>query len=547
MMGIGAVSAAAQSNDFCITCHEDSFLAQKYPHIETVLAEFEDTVHANFDCVDCHYQGYEDYPHCNKFVTKVTCSECHEEQALEYQHSGHYEARRSGNLEAPSCVECHTVHDVVDPDIGLKGQASVELCASCHADQSRNARFQLKANVVSSFKTSYHGQMYNLGFEGDKYATCVSCHDNHSILSADSPESTIGRNHIVETCAQCHEDANENFVGYLAHYDPEHDEQPILNAIFHFMEILLISVMVVFGLHTFLWFLITITKRSHEDPEKAAEKAKAPKKSIMRFKMHERIQHIVMAFTFLVLAFTGLPLKFSESEISRWVAQHVIGFESAAFAHRVAGVTMILLFVTHLGILAWQIIIKRKYNFLWGTNSLVPQPRDFVEFWEHVKYFLHIRKTPPSFSRWTYWEKFDYMAVFWGMFVIGVSGLMLMAPAMVTKFLPGWVINACHIVHSEEALLATAFIFIVHFFNTHLRPAAFPMDDCIFTGRVTLEQLKEERPAEYEELVASGKIKELETKPLVYWKVVLVRLLGFTFLFTGLALLFMIVTSLIFH
>ena len=55
------------------------------------------------------------------------------------------------------------------------------------------------------------------------------------------------------------------------------------------------------------------------------------------------------------------------------------------------------------------------------------------------------------------------------------------------------------------ALLATGFIFTIHFFNTHFRPDKFPMDPVIFTGRVTVDELKYDKPAEYEQLVAEGK------------------------------------------
>ena len=86
----------------------------------------------------------------------------------------------------------------------------------------------------------------------------------------------------------------------------------------------------------------------------------------------------------------------------------------------------------------------------------------------------------PNYGRWTYWEKFDYLAVFWGVAIIGFSGLVLWFPVFFTKFFPGWVINVSQIIHSDEALLAVGFIFTVHFFNTHFRPEAFPMDTVIF-------------------------------------------------------------------
>ena len=85
--------------------------------------------------------------------------------------------------------------------------------------------------------------------------------------------------------------------------------------------------------------------------------------------------------------------------------------------------------------------------------------------------------------------------------MIGVSGLMLWFPDFFTKFLPGWALNAAYIIHSDEALLATGFIFLFHFFHTHLRPESFPMDPVIFTGSMPLHRFKEERPLEYQRMV----------------------------------------------
>ena len=99
------------------------------------------------------------------------------------------------------------------------------------------------------------------------------------------------------------------------------------------------------------------------------------------------------------------------------------------------------------------------------------------------------------------------MAVFWGVAIIGFSGLCSGSPASCTSFLPGWVLNAAYIIHSDEALLATGFIFLFHFFHTHLRPETFPMDPVIFTGRMPLATLEEERPLEYPRLVAEGKLE----------------------------------------
>ena len=87
------------------------------------------------------------------------------------------------------------------------------------------------------------------------------------------------------------------------------------------------------------------------------------------------------------------------------------------------------------------------------------------------------------FDRWTYWEKFDYWAPFWGVTIIGGSGLMLWFPDVTASILPGWVFNVATIAHGEEAVLAAVFLFTVHFFNNHFRPDKFPLDIVMFTGR----------------------------------------------------------------
>jgi len=144
--------------------------------------------------------------------------------------------------------------------------------------------------------------------------------------------------------------------------------------------------------------------------------------------------------------------------------------------------------------------------FITGPSGMLPGMVDLKEFWQSVLWFLG-RGKRPDYGRWTYWEKFDYFAVFWGVSIIGATGLLLWFPTLFTHIMPGWLLNVATIIHSDEALLAVGFIFTVHFFNTHFRPEKFPMDTVIFTGTVPLEELKEDRPREYRELVESGELE----------------------------------------
>ena len=179
---------------------------------------------------------------------------------------------------------------------------------------------------------------------------------------------------------------------------------------------------------------------------------------------------------------------------------------------------------------------------IFGPNSLIPGPQDLWDIIAMFKWFFG--KGPrPVFDRWTYWEKFDYWAPFWGVSIIGVSGAMLWFPNLTASFLPGWVFNVAAIVHSEEAILAVVFLFTVHFFNNHLRPDKFPLDIVMFTGTFTLEEFRREHALEYQRLVASGELEkylvEAPSRPMTIGS----KILGFTLMAVGFALLALVVNG----
>jgi len=237
-------------------------------------------------------------------------------------------------------------------------------------------------------------------------------------------------------------------------------------------------------------------------------------REFVRFTRQERTLHICMVVSFIALALTGMSLKFSYTGWARTLSHILGGFQTAGFIHRTAAVIMFGTFLTHLGALYR---LKRDEYGSWralllGPNSMIPGKKDLEEFIGTMKWFLHLGPRP-EYGRWTYWEKFDYFAVFWGVFIIGSTGLSLWFPVFFTRIVPGAFINVATIIHSDEALLATGFIFTVHFFNTHLRPEKFPMDTTVFTGRVALPELKRDKPREYATLVASGKLGEHLAEP----------------------------------
>ncbi len=277
------------------------------------------------------------------------------------------------------------------------------------------------------------------------------------------------------------------------------------------------------------------------------EPEKKPEPQYQRFSRLNRTLHVIMIVSFLSLALTGLTLKFSYTGWARILSRLFGGFETAGYIHRFCAVLLIGTFGTHIVDLVRR--RNREYGswraLLFGPDTMLFTGRDAREFFASLKWFL--RKGPrPRYGRWTYWEKFDYFAVFWGMAIIGSTGLLLWFPEFFTLLLPGWLINVATIIHSDEALLATGFIFTVHFFNTHLRPEKFPMDIVIFTGRMSVEDLREDKPDEYEALVRKGELEKHLVEPYPEIVIRVVRAFGWTALTIGTAIVLWILYAMLF-
>jgi cytochrome b subunit of formate dehydrogenase len=263
-----------------------------------------------------------------------------------------------------------------------------------------------------------------------------------------------------------------------------------------------------------------------------------------RFTPAERIMHAFLMLTFVGCALSGLPLLYADQAWAVTLARILGGFEGAGLIHRICAFVMIIVFVSHVLMVFYRAIAGGNLmRILWGPDSMVPQLQDILDIGRNFKWFLG-RGPRPQFDRWTYWEKFDYWAVFWGMFIIGGSGLLLWFPVFFAKFLPGWMFNIAALVHGEEALLAVGFIFTFHFFNGHVRPSKFPMDVVIFTGRIPEHELKEERALEYERMAREGRLAAWETTPPTAESTWFGWIVGGTALTLGIVAIVLIVYSL---
>jgi cytochrome b subunit of formate dehydrogenase len=400
---------------------------------------------------------------------------------------------------------------------------------------------------VEKYLHTFHGKANFYDFE--EAADCVDCHTSHFILPETDPKSSVHKDNLVATCSadECHPDANESFVlagGHLL--DRGDDADPVQKWTSFAFTWLTRSVIFLLILHMAAEFTrdLPIVLRERRERKKrnkgnrkkqrfaglkkflkkifpflpigvayadGGETAEAVLSNgaivvthdvglrITRFNTAELLQHWVMLITFIVLMFTGLPLKFPDVIWAGPLYNLFGGIEIARIIHRAAGVIMVGDFIFHVFYVGIQYLrTKGKFKALLDpSKTTAPLPKDFVDVYHNILYILHIRKEPPRFGRFSYKEKFDYWAVFWGMFIMGGSGFILMFPVTVSTIMPGWLIPIAMIGHSDEAVLAILAIVIWHFYNVHFNPKKFPMNNVWLTGTLSEEEMEEEHPLEY--------------------------------------------------
>jgi len=222
--------------------------------------------------------------------------------------------------------------------------------------------------------------------------------------------------------------------------------------------------------------------------------------TVERFSLNLRFQHLVMLLSIILLIITGIPLKFHETGWAAFVFFILGGINNSAFIHRIGASGLIFVGAYHL---LYIIVFKEgRYNF----KMLLPSLQDIKNFFTMISYYIGWSKEKAQFDRYSYVEKFDYWAVYWGMIVMIGSGLLLWFHNTSMALFPKFVIDIAREAHSDEGLLATLAIVIWHFYNVHLNPSKFPFNKSMFTGKITLAEIEEEHPLELKRLKTEHKI-----------------------------------------
>ncbi len=554
----------------CAKCHSNVGLTKEYQmKFPEAASQYMDSIHGRAllkmglivapSCNDCHgvhdiKRGVDRDSPINHANVAKTCGKCHVGVEQIYEQSVHGQLLVKGGKGGPVCTDCHTAHEVETPKNGHFKMASDARCGRCHEDR------------LTHYRDTYHGKAMALGKPNvaSDVAACYDCHGHHDVLPPSNPESKLSKQNILATCQQCHPTATAKFTGYKPHANPlDKKNYPALHWTFVFMTSLLVGVFVFFGAHTVAW-LTRVAYLYWHDSKKFREAKVATQNGgewFTRFVPFERFLHFLVVTSFLLLVITGMPLKFYYTDWAKTLFRFIGGAETARALHRFGAIVTFVYFGLHVASLigrCWKgrakirdaqtgkSSFKRLWKVLFGPDSMIPTWQDWRDFVAHNKWFFG-KGEKPSFDRWTYWEKFDYFAVFWGVAIIGASGLIMWFPAFFTIFLPGWIINIALIIHSDEALLAAGFIFSIHFFNTHFRIEKFPMDTVIFSGRISKNEMLHERKRWYDRLVAEGRLDEHRVRDeWPRWKNI-ARSFGYFFLGLGVVLLALIIYAMLQH
>jgi len=529
----------------CLRCHTNEEMAQRFHFTRhNIGPTYEQSVHGRMiaaghadaaTCNDCH--GSHDIlpsrnpqSRVNRSNIPKTCGACHWVVLDLYRKSIHGENFTRGSPDAPVCNNCHQDHRVMSTESDLFKLAVISNCGNCHQE------------LLKSYRLSYHGKITQLG--GTMTARCSDCHGSHNILAPSDPRSLVAQGNLVETCRRCHPGANANFAKYQPHADYlNRREFPVVFYAWLFMILLLVATLSFFTLHTILWSIRATAERARRPKSDATAMNGGGQRYVWRFHLYHRLTHGLVILSFLGLTITGFPLKYSYAAWAHRIFDVLGGFRVAGHLHRFFAVLTLvyaIMHVIHLG-RAWQRRQRRPFlKTVFGPSSMVLNWTDVRQFFQHLRWFLFLGPRP-KFDRWTYWEKFDYWGEIWGITIIGATGFMLWFPLLVSRFFPGWIFNVATVVHSIEALLAAGVIFTVHFFNAHLHPDKFPMDDVIFTGRMTEHQFAHERPTEYERLRAEGRLEQILADPPSRRHLLFNRIVGFAALGIGVGLVICII------
>jgi len=238
-----AREVAINFSQACAACHADEAARQQDSIHQQALAGGNQNAAV---CSDCHNPHNTTAPAAPRATIVATCGKCHSDMAQQYSQSVHGAALLTeDNPDVPSCIDCHGVHNIPSPVTTKFLLNSPQLCASCHTDAQKMARYGLNTDVLNTYVADFHGTTVTL-FEQKSpdqlpnKPLCIDCHGTHNILSVDNPGSAVVQQNLLVTCQQCHPNATTNFpAAWLSHYTPTAAQNTLVFDVSLFYKILI--------------------------------------------------------------------------------------------------------------------------------------------------------------------------------------------------------------------------------------------------------------------------------------------------------------------
>jgi len=225
----------------CQQCHEEQYKRTLDSVHQRALAAGNRGAAVCADCHDPHRQPRITDPDTGRLLPAgrvgipQTCARCHAAINEQYRRSVHGSALVEANEDVPTCIDCHGVHDIADPTTARFRLASPRMCAECHTDKRKMAKYRLSTNVLRTYVADFHGSTVTI-FERehpDQFTNkpvCYDCHGIHDIRRPEDPEKGIHvKSNLLATCQKCHPDATTNFPdAWLSHYIPSRERTPLV-------------------------------------------------------------------------------------------------------------------------------------------------------------------------------------------------------------------------------------------------------------------------------------------------------------------------------
>jgi len=431
------------------------------------------------------------------------------------------------------CVVCHSdehfaryyyshvttrMHKARDP------REVVAMCSTCHADPAFARRHNLP-DVVSSYLETYHGKAMLFG--SSLAPDCLDCHAGknsvHEMRAKTDPNSSVHPDNRASTCStqDCHSTAAPALASFDVHATRNMSTHKIEFGVAMFFVVMTLAILLPILTLNMLGLLREILPSHEAETEierlvELAEKKAAREGGIRRFTGSYRLQHAFLVTVFVVLCATGLPMKFPEASWAPAVYQLFGGIRGAPIVHRVAGVALLVGFVLHVGTILLNVTraLAREgklsvRNWIKAVLALpmIPGPQDLRDIITLTKYVFFLSPRRPNYDRFSWKEKLEYLGLFWGIGLLGVTGALLWAESLSSHVIPGWLLNVCYLAHTYESILAVAHITLVHIPGVIGRPGVSPLSSMILNGKISPIAQAEEHGRELINWTAAKEIK----------------------------------------